>query len=114
MQQVADIVVKYWVQELMALIAGLLALGYRRLAKRLNKASAENEALKFGMRALLRDRLIQQYNHYMEVGRWPIYAREAMLDMYKQYKALGGNGAIASIIQDLEDLPTDNKRFGGK
>lgn len=101
---------KYWVEWAMGLIAATLAWGYRQLSKRMKTANAENEALKQGMRALLRDRIIQGYNHYMEKECWPIYARESMLDMYKQYKALGGNGMVADLMDDLAELPTDKTK----
>lgn len=106
-------IVDYWIEWAMAGLAGMLGLGYRKLSKRLKTANQESDALRQGMRALLRDRLIQQYNYYTDKGRWPIYARDSMLDMYKQYKALGGNGAITSIMQDLEELPTEKHACEG-
>ena len=98
-----------WIEWLFAALTAGLAFAYRQLSKRMKAATAENDAIRQGLRALLRDRLIQQHNYYMEKGCWPIYARDSMLDMFRQYTSLGGNGAITSIIKDMDDLPTDKK-----
>ena len=99
----------YWMEWLLGCIAALLTFGYRQLSARLKAANAENEALKCGMRALLRNCIIRDYNRYMEKECWPIYARDAMWYMHKQYSALGGNGMIADLMKDLNSLPTEKK-----
>jgi hypothetical protein len=60
--------------------------------------------------ALLRDKMIQMYNHYMERGGMPIYARESLDKMYQQYHKLGGNGAIEPLVEKLYSLPTKAQR----
>lgn len=72
-----------------------------------------NSAIQLGVLALLRDRLYQTHFHYMEKGFYPIYARENVDSMYKQYKALGGNGTITNLIQELNTLPTGRKEIRG-
>ena len=68
----------------------------------------ENDALRAGVQALLRDRIIQAYNHYVcEKGWVPIYA------CYKSYEALGDNGVIDSLMEQLNELPNYNLN-GGK
>lgn len=49
----------------------------------------ENDALKEGVQALLRDRIIQAYNHYSDKGWIPIYAMESIEACYKSYEELG-------------------------
>jgi hypothetical protein len=63
----------------------------------LNKIKANDEktdAVCLGVQALLRDRLIQSYNHYNEKGYAPLYAKENFENMWKQYHALGVNGVM--------------------
>jgi Zn/Cd-binding protein ZinT len=36
----------------------------------------------------------------------PLYARENVLEMYNAYHALGGNGAITKLMEEMENLPT--------
>lgn len=66
----------------------------------------ENDALKAGLQALLRDRIIQAYNHYVEDKGWiPIYALESLNTCYKSYEALGENGVIDGLVKELNELP---------
>lgn len=74
----------------------------------------ENDALRAGVQALLRDRIIQAYNHYVcEKGWVPIYAKESIDACYKSYEALGDNGVIDSLMEKLNELPNYNLN-GGK
>jgi len=73
----------------------------------LKKQSAEQEAIRKGMKALLRDRIVQMYNQYMPMGRMPIYARENVQSLHDEYRALGGNGVIDGLVKKLMRLPTD-------
>lgn len=66
----------------------------------------ENDALKAGLQALLRDRIIQAYNHYVNDKGWiPIYALESINACYKSYEALGENGVINGLMAQLNELP---------
>lgn len=74
----------------------------------------ENDALRAGVQALLRDRIIQAYNHYVcEKGWIPIYAKESIDACYKSYEALGDNSVIDSLMEQLNELPNYNLN-GGK
>ena len=78
----------------------------------------ENDALKAGVQALLRDRIIQAYNHYVCEKEWvPIYAKESIDACYKSYEALGNNGVIDNLMQQLNELqnyPPKDKRMRGE
>ena len=74
----------------------------------------ENDSLRAGVQALLRDRIIQAYNHYVcEKGWVPIYAKESIDACYKSYEALGDNGVVDSLMEQLNELPNYNLN-GGK
>lgn len=60
-----------------------------------------------GVLALLRYRIIEQYNHYMDQEYIPIYGLENILSMYKAYHDLGGNGTITTLVESLRKLPTE-------
>ena len=64
----------------------------------------ENDALKEGMQALLRDRIIQAYNHYSDKGWIPIYAMESIEACYASYEELGENGVIDNLMRQLREL----------
>lgn len=65
----------------------------------------ENDALKAGLQALLRDRIIQAYNHYVQDKGWiPIYAKESIDACYWSYEALGDNGVIDNLMEQINEL----------
>lgn len=66
-----------------------------------------NKAVDNGVLALLRDRIIERYNHYMEQRYIPIYGLENVLAMYAAYHALGGNGTVTKLIDALRELSTE-------
>lgn len=103
-------ILKYWLESVFGiLIAGTVAK-FRKKSKEQEAIKKEQEAIKLGIQALLRDRIIQSYNHYMEKECCPIYALENVIALYVQYHALGGNGAVTELIEKLKDLPTEPKK----
>ncbi len=60
-----------------------------------------------GLVAMLRSQIVQQYNHYIDLGFCPIYAKENVESLYKQYHALGGNGTMTRLYKELLELPTE-------
>lgn len=69
-------------------------------------------ALFAGVRSLLRKEIIDEYNHYMDIGYIPIYALENVVEMYKAYHRLGGNGACTKIVEELKDLSSYQHKEG--
>ena len=80
-----------------AIIAYLLAV--IKLKKK------ENEALQVGVQALLRARIIEIYYHYTEKGWMPLDVRNSLEACYKSYEALGENGVIDDLVEQLRELP---------
>ena len=72
------------------------------------------EALERGVQAILRDRLYQSYNHFMEKGYAPLYARDNFENMYQQYHNLGKNGVMDDIRNKFLELPScpQNEKTG--
>lgn len=101
-------ILKYWLEVLFGIISSGLFAGYKKLAGKLK----EQDAIKFGIQALLRDRIIQSYNHYQEKGYCPIYALENINALYTQYHALGGNGTVTELVDRLKDMPSEKRKEG--
>ena len=57
------------------------------------------------IRSLLRTEIISINHKSEEKGFIPIYNLENITDMYRSYKALGGNGAITEIYNKVLQLP---------
>lgn len=82
---------------------------YAFLGKRIKDTERKNRAIELGLQALLRDRIIQAYNHYTEKAFCPIYGKENVENMYRQYHNLGGNGTVTKLYEALMALPTEKK-----
>ena len=66
----------------------------------------QNKAIMLGVQAILRDRLLQGYRHYIDKG-WADYDdRENMENIYKQYHTLGANGVMDDMRDQFRRLPS--------
>lgn len=89
--------------------SGILLTGGKYIVKRMSKTEAKTEAVCLGVQALLRDRLIQTYNHYNEKGYAPIYAKENFENMWQQYHSLGANGVMDEVHERFKKLPPEKE-----
>lgn len=65
-------------------------------------------AVKKGVQALLRDRLIQGYKYYSHQGYAEFEERANMENVYVQYHKLGANGVMDDMRQKFLALPMEN------
>ena len=94
----------------------------RPLTKRLEAAEEaqttqqkKQDATMLGVQALLRDRLLQGYRHYIAQGWCPYDERQNMQNMYTNYEALGPNSVMDQLHRQFEQLPEQpavNKNTG--
>lgn len=92
-------------QGLMTIIVGYVGLKIKKHEDDKEKERKESEAIKNGIRAVLRDRIIQAYNYFSRVGKIKIEELENISNMYIAYHDLGGNGVITSIYNKVLDIP---------
>lgn len=65
-------------------------------------------ASRAGIRALLRAEIIRVYNKYHDDKKYcPIYVKQSIEDIYKQYHALKGNGVGTKLYEEIMSLPTE-------
>lgn len=76
------------------------------IVKKFGAVNKETTALKAGIQALLRDRLLQSYKHYQDKGWADTDDRMNWENMYAQYHALGSNGVMDDIRTKFFALPT--------
>lgn len=65
----------------------------------------EQDSIKLGLQSLLRGEITKSYYHYKEKGWIPLYALQSIESNYKNYEALGMNGVIDKLWQELMELP---------
>ena len=72
------------------------------------KASqGQNDAMRLGLQAILRENIIANYNKYRDKGYMPIYARESIKKIYEAYEGLGGNDVAHNLYEKMLSWDTD-------
>lgn len=104
-----DYIKEYGMKTVLGAIVGFFGFLGKKKINKLECKIKEQEAIKNGVQALLRDRIIQSYNHYVEKGYCPIYAMENIQNMYNKYHDLGGNGTVTNLLNKLKELPTESE-----
>ena len=49
--------------------------------------------------------ITRAHNEYKEKGNVGNYTLKCLIDMYTQYKAMGGNGHVDKMMEDIKLLP---------
>ena len=83
-------------------IALPIALGY--IVWLLKQQKKSRDANSRGTMLLLRSQLIDYHSKYMKRGFIPSYAYENFIEMYDAYHALGGNGMVTHMKEEIEEL----------
>ncbi len=110
-------VVKYWVEWVFGLIIAGLGVAVKHVSSKIKaeraarealerQAAAETEALKSGMRSLLRRQILQDCEEAQAMGWCDKNKKGTISAMYEAYHGLGGNDVVtAAVRQVIEDLP---------
>lgn len=75
----------------------------------LKNQKKDRDANSQGTMMLLRVQLIEYHDKYMKLGEIPSYAYENFCEMYSAYHALGGNGMVTKMKQEIEELHLKKK-----
>ena len=70
----------------------------------LQRQKRDRDANSRGTMILLRTQLIEYHDKYCEKGYIPSYAYSNFCEMYDAYHALGGNGMITKMKQEVDKL----------
>lgn len=76
---------------------------------RIEQEQKQREANSRGTMLLLRVQLIEYHDKYMRLGEIPSYAYENFNEMYDAYHALGGNGMVTKMKQEIDELHLKKK-----
>lgn len=87
-----------------ALISAFVTVGNVAFTSLCNRKSN----MKSGLQCLLRLEIIRAHEKYTDMKYCPIYARESVTKAYDAYHALGGNGTITELYNQIMALPTDS------
>lgn len=93
-------ILKYWLQELFAVICMLIGYLFKKIARLWKR----QQAIENGVQALLRNELIRRYREYETKGEISILDQENITHMYEEYKNLGGNGTVKKLYDEMLEL----------
>ena len=69
-----------------------------------------NKAMKNSMISLLRSQIVSKCETYIKRGFLPEYARYCLEELFKNYKALGGNHGVEKLVNKCFDLPLGKEK----
>lgn len=98
-------VTKYWLEWVFGLLIAVLTYVVRTLSTRIKRQADENQALRDGMRSLLKAQIVDNSERALADGWCGARLRDTINDLYGSYHALGGNGTVTSIVHQVMDLP---------
>ncbi len=90
-------------------IALPILLGY--IVWLLKRQKKDRSANSKGTMLLLRVQLIEYHDKYMERGHIPSYAYQNFVEMYDAYHALGGNGMVTKMYEEVKELHLNGERI---
>lgn len=96
-----EFVAKYWIEFLFGLIVAALSAGYAKISKRLKDEKKRNEAIENGVRDILRMQILDTYDKCKASGTISVSRKDAIDSAYNSYHALGGNGTITQVHNEL-------------
>lgn len=67
-------------------------------------------AISRGVQALLRDRLVEGYKHFREIGYADEDDRDNLENVYVQYHNLGANGVMDDLRSKFLALPVERRK----
>ena len=94
---------------LVFIIQNLLRENRRLRDERKVKNTTKQDAIANGVVSLLKIQLIEYHRKYMQDGEIPTYVYENWTTMYDAYTALGGNGTVKHMNDDINELVMKNK-----
>ena len=106
---IIDFISAHWVEWLFTLVLGVMSWLFKGLREQLAEERAKNEAIAEGVQSLLRDSIVSNYNHFLDKGYCPIYAKESVKKVYKAYHNLGGNDVATELYHKVLKMPEELK-----
>ena len=108
MDEFFNMAAEWWVKWAFGLLGTAVIAGFKYLQKKQKAQEAKQKeqearqtAIEEGVKAILRDRIVQAYYHYHGRQSITLHGLENVKGMYAAYKALGGNGIVDKLYAEL-------------
>lgn len=104
MEEFFNMAAEWWVKWAFGLLGTAIIAGFKYLRKKQKEQEARQTAIEEGVKAILRDRIVQAYYHYHGRNSITLHGLENVNGMYAAYKALGGNGIVEKLNAEMREL----------
>ena len=84
-----------------SILLGILAY----MGAQLRKSKKDRDCMKAGIQALLRARMLDDWEKYSALGYAPLEAKENFENCWLQYHSLGLNGVMDNVHKNFFELP---------
>lgn len=105
--QILQFIQQNWPEWLFAAATFALGCLYRDVRKRLVSEQKKSTAIAEGVKSLLRESIVHNYNKYLDRECCPIYAKESIKKAYESYHKLGGNDVATKLYNKLLEMPEE-------
>ncbi|MCI7240940.1 MAG: hypothetical protein MR550_00125 [Bacilli bacterium] len=98
-----EYITKYLVEILFSFVSFLFVYLY----KKVKSVISTMDSTKKSLLALTKNLFIQKYYFYKRQNSISLYEKEALTNLYAEYKKLGGNGVVENMFEEIDLIPLD-------
>ena len=109
-------ITQLWLTTLSTIVSTVIGIAVKLIYDKMERAEKrrreerqhelqEQECMKSGLRAMLRNSILHGCMKYIACGSKPMYEINNIGSMYDAYHALGGNGSVTRMYRLFTDLP---------
>ena len=99
-----NFIITYWLEVIFGIILSLITVLWQNIKTYHKKM----ESIKSGVKILLKNEITNYYDEAILKNSITLFEKEMLIELYKQYKNLGGNGLIENLIEKIDTIPLKN------
>ena len=103
-----EFIAKYWLEVLFGAVTAGIGIVLRRISKKLEAERMRNEAIENGVKDILRIQILDTYDRCKSDGVISVARKDAIDSAYRSYHALGGNGTITQVHNEIMQMEIKN------
>lgn len=98
-------IAKYWLEVAFGLVVAGFGFVLKSYGKKLREEKERSQAIESGVRDILRMQILDNYEHCKQAGHISVSRKDALDSAYRSYHALGGNGTITQVHNEIMEMP---------
>ena len=99
-----NFIITYWLEVIFGIILSLITVLWQNIKTYHKKM----ESIKSGVKILLKNEITNYYDEAILKISITLFEKEMLIELYKQYKNLEGNGLIENLIEKIDTIPLKN------